>query len=163
LLQSKIFQLEDDLILANVNLPNVDNQEQIRKQVAQISEELNQLNTQFQYINQQLTIISNYHQDISSAYTSLKEMKSRKVGEKILFPLSSRIFLPVQLSEESSTGLLVNIGSNILKKGTIDDGINKLELELENSKKALEALQTEYSKLEREISNRESYLSQFYG
>jgi prefoldin alpha subunit len=148
--------------LANVNLPNVDNQEQLRKQVAQVSEELNQLNAQFQYINQQLSIINNYHQDISMAFSSLKEIKDKNSGERILIPLSSRIFLPVILSDESSSSLLINLGSNILKKGEISEGLKKLEIELDQSKKAIQSLQEEYTKLEREIANRESFLSQFY-
>ncbi|MHA1990467.1 MAG: prefoldin subunit alpha [Candidatus Hodarchaeales archaeon] len=148
--------------MANVNLPNADNQEQLRQQVAQVSEELNQLNAQFQYVGQQLSIITNYHQDISMAFSSLKEIKDKSPGEKILVPLSSRIFLPVILSEESSSSLLINVGSNVLKKGEISEGIKKLELELNQSKKAIQSLQEEYTKLEREIANRESFLSQFY-
>lgn len=142
--------------MAKVNSPNSVNQDQLRQQVAA---ELNQLNSQFQYLSQQLSLITNYYQDLSSAFTSLKEIKTKKVGEKILIPLSSRIFLPVLLSEESSAELLVNIGSNILKKGNINVGIQKLESELESSKKALETLQTEYAKIQGMIEERESFLS----
>ena len=154
--QITIFQLEDELILTEVNSPNSANQEQLRQQVAA---ELNQLNSQFQYVSQQLSLITNYYQDLSSAFTSLKEIKTKKTGEKILIPLSSRIFLPVLLSEESSEELLVNIGSNILKKGNINEGIRKLESELTSSKKALETLQTEYAKIQGMIEERESFLS----
>ncbi|OLS19519.1 MAG: Prefoldin subunit alpha [Candidatus Heimdallarchaeota archaeon LC_3] len=153
--------------MGNSDIPNLTNQDQLkqdqlRKQIDQISRELNQLNSQIQYVNQQLSIITNYRQDISAALRSINEIKTKKIGEKVLIPLSSKLFLPVSLSEESRSELLINLGSSILKRGNLADASEKLEKELEQSKKVIEALQGDYSKLETEIMNRESFLSQFY-
>ena len=137
-------------------------QEQLRRQIDQISRELNQLNSQIQYVNQQLSLITNYHQDISSALRSINEIKTKKVGEKILIPISSKLFVPVSLLEESTSELLINIGSSIFRKGNLVIASEKLEKELEQSKKVIEALRKDYSKLETEITNRETFLSQFY-
>ena len=49
-----------------------------------------------------------------------------------------------------------------MKKGDVNAGIEHLEQKLTQTKKALESLQTEYSNLEREITARENYLSQYY-
>ena len=137
-------------------------EEQLRKQIYQVSEELNQLNTQFQYISQQLNLINSIHQDMNSTLNSLKELGKRKAGEKILIPMSSRIFLPVKITEETISDIFINLGSNIVKKGDVNAGIEHLEQKLTQTKKALESLQTEYSNLEREITARENYLSQYY-
>ena len=53
------------------------------------------------------------------------------------------------------------MSSNIFRKASLDDADKKLENELEQSKNVIETLQSDYSKLEREIANRESFLSQF--
>lgn len=158
MLITRIYQSEEVDYLENKKY----SEEQIRKQIYQVSEELNQLNTQFQYISQQINLINSIHQDMNSTLKSLKELGKRKVGEKILIPMSSRIFLPVMITEETISDIFINLGSNIVKKGDVTDGIEHLEHKLEQTKKAMESLQGEYSNLEREITARENFLSQYY-
>ena len=136
-------------------------QEQLRARFTQLSYELEQLQGQFQYLNQQTSALASHIQDLARTIESIAELIARKSGEIVNIPIGPRILLPVTIAEEAN-GVLINVGSNIHRRGSLQEAKGKLETEITQSRKALESLQNELSRYEQEIARREQVIAQFY-
>ena len=136
-------------------------QEQLRARFTQLSYELEQLQGQFQYLNQQTSALASHIQDLARTIESIAELIARKSGEIVNIPIGPRILLPVTIAEEAN-GVLINVGSNIHRRGSLQEAKGKLETEITQSRKVLESLQNELSRYEQEIARREQVIAQFY-
>ena len=136
-------------------------QEQLRARFTQLSYELEQLQGQFQYLNQQTSALASHILDLARTIESIAELIARKSGEIVNIPIGPRILLPVTIAEEAN-GVLINVGSNIHRRGSLQEAKGKLETEITQSRKVLESLQNELSRYEQEIARREQVIAQFY-
>lgn len=120
--------------------------------------ETDQLRGQLQYLLQQSQLLNDSIIDLEGSKASLKEIMSRPEGEKVLIPLGTQILVSVIL--ESKETVLHDLGSNILKKISIEDSIKRIEARIEVFKKSSSTVSTQMYQLENMIAQRENILNQ---
>ena len=127
------------------------NQEKIF-QIQMIEQEANQLNEQFQLIEQNIKEMN----DISE---SLGEIEKLKKGDEILANIGKKIFIPVDIKEKN---LIVEVGNKKFVKKNISETIKIIQEQVGNLMNArgqimerLEILQGEMEKLIGEIQREE--------
>jgi prefoldin alpha subunit len=128
------------------------------QQVQSLIRETDQLKEQYQFLLQQSDLITHSINDLEGSKSALKEIISRNVGEKILIPIGTQILLPVVI--ESKESVLHDLGSNVLKKLTLEESIKKIESRIEIFKKSSTSIFTQIVQFEDMIAKRENLLNQ---
>ena len=126
--------------------------------VQRLINETEQLKSQLQFYIQQSTLVNDSITDLEGSRLALKEILSRKEGEKLLIPLGTQLLLPVII--DSKTTVLHDLGSNISKNIPVEDSIKKIESRIELFRKSATSLNQEIYKLETIITQRENFLNQ---
>lgn len=143
------------------NQPKI-NQEELRRQLTRVSQELEQFNVHRQNRINQLTALSSYLETLKAAKDTISELQRREPGEKIMFPLTSLFFVPLLTSEETTEEILINLRSGIFKKGNISSAEAYLDKEIKSVSESVQSLQKDIDKTNQEIRQRENFLAQFY-
>ena len=120
--------------------------------------ETDQLRGQLQYLLQQSQLLNDSIVDLEGSKASLKEIMARPEGERVLIPLGTQILLSVTM--ESKETVLHDLGSNILKKISVEDSIKRIDSRIEVFKKSYSTVSTQTYQLENMIAQRENILNQ---
>lgn len=92
--------------------------EEIRSQLQEKYMELKSIDQQIKQIHQQVEAIDSKIEEINTTNEALSEIKDVKVGEEILVPVSSGIFLKGELKDNKD--LLINVGGSTVVKRSVD-------------------------------------------
>ncbi|QQG39798.1 MAG: prefoldin subunit alpha [Candidatus Aenigmatarchaeota archaeon] len=114
------------------------------------------LSAQMEALQKQASLIAEGMEEVSETIRTLEGMKSLKKGDEILVPLGSGTFTHGALTDVS--GILVNIGADVVRKKSVDDArgtLEKRKTEMESLSKRLAQdltrVQTTMAALEPEI------------
>ncbi len=81
--------------------------------------------SQIKQLQQQLEAVEEKKRELEAASSSLEELKSAREGTKMLAPITDGIFAKATI--ENCDELIVNVGSNVCVKKTVDEARRMME------------------------------------
>lgn len=114
--------------------------------------------TQIKQLQQQLEAVEEKKQELETAMASLDELKKAGGKARMLAPITDGIFAEATL--ESSSELIVNVGSSVCVKKSVDGAKGMLKAKAEELKGFQESLIEELTKLTEQADALEKELGQ---
>ncbi len=133
-------------------MPGSEKEELMKEKYA----ELRMAAAEIKQLQQQLEAVEEKKQELEAASASLGELKKTKEKTRMLAPITEGIF--IKASVESSNELLVNVGSNICVKKTIDETRQMLEAKAREISSYQESLLDELTKVTEQADSLEAEL-----
>lgn len=134
--------------------PSAAEQELLKEKYA----ELRMATRQIKQLEQQLEAIGEKKQELEAAGESLNDLKKAEKNTKLLTPISEGMFVSATL--ENNTELVVNVGSNVCVKKTVDEAKAMLRDRQQELLNMQEAMLEELNKLTDQATTLESELGQ---
>ena len=130
--------------------------EEKERKLQEMYMEFQELEQHIKQMQKQLEMITNQLMELNMTRNSLDEFVNIKPGKEVFVPLSSGIFVKGVISDTS--GLLVNVGANVVVKKDIPSTKKLIENQMEEIKKIQKQIVDELESMTNRASQIETQL-----